>query len=67
MSCRAVTKREVERRGKPSIEFYDNNGKPVYYCYGWIDCVTGDLKETCSLCRQNVIYAQEDLDKINKN
>lgn len=67
MSCQAVKNGEVKRKGKPSIEYHDDNGKPVYYCYGWIDHGTEDLIGTCSKCKKNVIYAQGDLETINEN
>jgi hypothetical protein len=67
MSCKAVKNGEVKRKGKPSIEYHDDNGKPVYYCYGWIDNDTENLIETCSNCKKNVIYAQRDLVTINEN
>jgi hypothetical protein len=65
MSCQAVKKGEVKQKGKPSIEYHDTNGKPVYYCHGYIDCGTEELIKTCANCRKNVIYAQEDLEKMN--
>lgn len=67
MSCKAVENGEVKRKGKASIEYHDNNGKPVYYCNGWIDSGTDDLMETCSNCKKNVLYAQRDLEAINDN
>jgi hypothetical protein len=67
MSCQAVKNGEVKIKSKASIEYHDNNGKPVYYCYGYIDNGTEDLIETCSKCEKNVIYAQTDLETINKN
>lgn len=66
MSCQAVKNGEVKRKGKPSIEYHDDNGKPVYYCYGWIDGDTEVLRETCSNCPKNVIYAQRDVEAMNK-
>ena len=67
MSCQAVKNGEVKRKGKASIEYHDDTGKPAYYCYGYIDNGTEDLIETCSKCEKNVIYAQRDLEAINKN
>ena len=46
MSCQAVRNGEVKRKGTSSIEYHHDNGKPVYYCYGYIDCGTGDLIST---------------------
>ncbi|URZ06450.1 hypothetical protein [Clostridium felsineum] len=66
MSCQAVKNGKVKRKGKPSIEWHDDSGKPVYYCYGWADYGTEDLIETCSKCPKNVIYAQRDLEAINE-
>ncbi|GEM_PF-2000969 len=66
MSCQAVQNGEVKEKGKPSIECYDDNGKPVYYCYGWNDASTEELIETCSNCKRNVIYAQEDLEGLEE-
>lgn len=67
MSCQAVKNGEVKRKGKPSIEYHDDNRKPVYYCYGYIDCGTEDLIPTCANCRKNTRYAQIDLDLKNKH
>lgn len=67
MSCQAVKNGEVKRKGKPSIEYHDDNGKPVYYCYGYIDYGTEELINTCVSCKRNVIYAQGDLDFKNNN
>lgn len=67
MSCKAVKKGEVKTKGKPSIEYHDSNGKPVYYCYGWIDYGTEELIKTCLECKKNVIYAQRDLEKLNNS
>lgn len=66
MSCPAKQKGEVNSRGRASIEFHDANGKPVYYCMGYIDKMTDELIETCAECRQNVRYAQEDLERLKK-
>lgn len=62
MSCPAKDKGEVPRRGQASAEFYEN-GKPRYFCRGYIDKMTDELIDTCRSCRQNVIYAQEELEK----
>ena len=60
--CKAVKTYEVPRRGKPSVEWH-KNGKPQYYCYGWKNSMTDELLEVCRNCKDNVIYAQDDLDK----
>jgi hypothetical protein len=66
MSCQAVKKGEAKSKGKPSIEYHDDNGKPVYYCYGWVDCSTESLIESCLKCKKNVIYAQRELEQVTK-
>lgn len=37
------------KRGRPSIEFY-KDGKPQYYCRGWIDSMTGEALDVCQKC-----------------
>lgn len=56
MSCRAVKNGEVKIKGKATIEFY-KDGKPQYYCEGYIDNSLEALMETCRNCKNNVIYA----------
>ena len=59
----------VKERGRASIEWYDNNKKPQYYCYGYIDNRTDELIDECKRCRKHVCHAQEDLEnyrKVNK-
>lgn len=63
MSCPAKDKGEVQRRGAASVEWYDENGKPRYFCRGYVDRMTDELIETCAACRQNVRYAQEELER----
>ena len=60
--CRAKRIGEVAERGKASIEWRDDKGKPQYYCYGHKDQMTDELIGVCMNCKDNVIYAQEDLD-----
>ena len=62
VTCKAVKKGEVPRRGDPTIEFY-KDGVPQYYCYGYVDEGTDELLETCRNCMDNVIYAQKDLEE----
>lgn len=63
MSCKAKSNGEVKEKGKVSVEFYKEE-KPQYYCYGWKDGSTEKLIETCKNCKENVIYAQEDLENM---
>lgn len=66
MSCQAKANNIwIKERGKASIEFY-KDGKPQYYCYGYIDRRTDELIEECKQCPEHVYKAQEDLDKYIK-
>ena len=59
MSCQAVKNGEVKRKGEPTLEFYDKQGKPVYFCYGYIDLRNDELIDTCANCRKNVRWEDE--------
>lgn len=48
--------------GKSSVEFY-KDGKPQYYCYGYIDRKTEELIQECKNCNRQVYKAQEDLER----
>ena len=65
MACKATESGKVSRRGQPSIEWY-KDGKPQYYCYGYIDKMTDELMPECKECRSHVSKAQDDLDKYNR-
>nr|DAY83256.1 MAG TPA: His-Me finger endonuclease beta4-alpha2 domain [Caudoviricetes sp.] len=65
MVCRAKESGKVIRRGKPSIEWY-KNGKPQYYCCGYIDARTDEALPECKECRQHVDKAQDDLEAWNR-
>lgn len=60
--CKAQKTGQVKRRGKASVEWRDNDGTPHYYCRGYIDQSTEELLPACSECRDNVNFAQEDLE-----
>lgn len=62
MSCSAKKKGIVKDVGKSSIEWH-KDGKPQYYCYGYIDNRTDELIEECKECTRHVYKAQEDIDK----
>lgn len=64
MACKAKENGKVAYRGKPSIEWY-KDGKPQYYCYGYIDKRTDELLPECRGCRSHVYKAQDDLDSWN--
>ena len=55
----------VKDVGRSSIEWY-KNGKPQYYCYGYIDQRNDELIEECKQCSKHVYKAQEDLEKYNR-
>ena len=60
--CKAMKTGQVKLRGKASLEWRDDDGIPHYYCQGYIDLRTDELLPVCRECRDNVIYAQEDLE-----
>ena len=63
MSCKAKKNNIwIKDKGKSSIEYY-KNGKPQYYCYGYIDQKTDELIDECKECPKHVYKAQEDLEK----
>ena len=64
MSCKAKSNPDngVKKRGKASIEYY-KDGKPQYYCYGYIDKETDELIDECRECPEHVYKAQEDFDR----
>ena len=62
MACKAKERGKVSRRSA-SIEWY-KDGKPQYYCYGYIDKMTDELLPECKECRRHVSKAQDDLDKF---
>ena len=65
MVCRAKKTGTVAERGKASIEWH-KDGEPQYYCYGYKDKMTDDLLDVCRDCKDNVIYAQEDMDRYRE-
>ena len=66
MGCLAKKRPDIKDKGKSSIEFY-KDGKPQYYCYGYIDQRTDELIEECKQCKRQVYKAQEDLDQYIKS
>ena len=64
--CKAKKIGRVKKRGKASIEWRDEDGAPHYYCYGYVDRNTDELLDVCIECRDNVIFAQEDLEQSVK-
>lgn len=61
MACKAKDVGKISRRGESSIEWH-KEGKPQYYCYGYIDKMTDELLSECKECRSHTSKAQDDLD-----
>lgn len=49
-TCLAVKNKIVPNRGKPTIEFYDENNKPQYYCMGYMHSDTECAIDECKKC-----------------
>lgn len=60
-----LVKRYAVKRGRPSIEFYDDDGDPQYYCMGWVDMASEEIFETCRNCPDFVDRANEDIEEVN--
>ena len=65
MACKAKDVGKVSRRGEPSVEWH-KEGKPQYYCYGYIDKMTDELLPECKECRRHVYKAQDSLNEYNR-
>lgn len=62
-NCIAVKKEEgIIRRGEATIEWYDNNNKPQYYCRGYNDSSTEEPLNTCKNCIDFVYGSQIEID-----
>lgn len=61
--CLAKKTGQVKIRGKASIEWYDDDENPHYYCHGYFDCSNEELLPVCKDCVDNVIFAQRDLEQ----
>ena len=55
--CPAKDKGEVSYKARSTL--FSINGKPVYFCQGYIDRMTDELLDTCRECKRNVINADE--------
>jgi thioredoxin-related protein len=62
ITCLAVKNKIVPKRGTPTIEFYDKNGKPQYYCRGYMYSDTECAIDECKKCADfvnNLIFNEE--------
>ena len=59
--CELVINGKATRKGEPSIEFHID-GKPQYYCNGYVDPMTDDTYDECRRCPKWVSG-----DKANKD
>lgn len=66
MGCRAVATEKVQRKGRASLEFY-KDGKPQYYCYGYIDMMYDETLPECKECKKYIDRALEDFERMKNN
>ncbi len=66
MGCKAVASGKVKRKGRASLEFY-KDGKPQYYCYGYIDSMYDEPLPECKECKKFVDHAIEDFERMKNN
>ena len=69
VNCMAISKENgVVERGQASIEWYDENNKPQYYCRGYLDASTEEPLKTCQKCRDFLgsSFIEEDFKKFQK-
>ena len=48
--CAAVKAGKATCRGRTTIEWYDKDGDPQKYCYGYIDKMTDEYLDVCRNC-----------------
>ena len=65
MKCELVNKGIVKEKGNPSLEFY-KNGKPQYYCMGYIDLMTDMEFLECRQCKRYVLQAEKDHEEAKR-
>lgn len=53
----------MSERGKSRIEWYNFDGEPQEYCYGWINDYTGEIPEVCRKCPDHVLNAKKDYEE----
>lgn len=47
-------------KGKTSTE-WSKDGKPMRYCFGWVDGMTDELEPVCKNCEHHVGKADDDI------
>ena len=55
----------IGKKTRPTCEWY-KDGKPQYYCLGYIDLMNDLPLEECENCKKFVSHAQENLDEWNR-
>ena len=63
VNCKAINSNEgITIRGKATIEWYDDNNKPQYYCMGYNDASTEEPISACKNCIDFVGGVQIEID-----
>ena len=65
MDCKLVAIGKVKRKGNATLEFY-KDGKPQYYCYGYINKMYNEPMKECKECKKYVGQADKDWEEMKK-
>ena len=64
--CELVNKRIVKRKGKPSIELYDKNDKPIYGCEGYYNPRYEEPFDECRRCKKFVFNIPDNSEELER-
>lgn len=66
LRCLAKRNYHLNDKGKATIEWY-KDGKPQYYCYGYIDQRNDEPLEECKQCKKFIWQSDIDFDEYLKS
>ena len=65
MGCKLVALGKVKTKGNATLEFY-KDGKPQYYCLGYINKMYDEAMEECKECKKYVNNAENDFFEMKR-